>query len=95
MIFNDPYALTDYDYDHSEYEDRLSEIGVPVNSNNDLSADKPRAYLGSIDNVLFVVYVMRYISGTEYHRIISARAAEKDEIIEYETAKLADLGFQL
>ena len=52
--------------------------------------DVPRAFLGEVDNVLFVVYTMRYIEGAEYHRIISARAAEWDERQAYEEAKLAD-----
>lgn len=90
---NDSYALTDYDYGHSEDEDRLTEIGVPVSSESDISNVTPRAFLGSVDNVLFVVYVMRYISGSEYHRIISARTAEKNEIREYEAAKYANLGW--
>ncbi len=39
---------------------------------------------------MYCLLSMRYISGSEFHRIISARAAEKEEIKEYEAAKLAD-----
>ena len=85
-MFNDPYALTDFDYEHSEDEDRHSETGVPVDLHDTLDIPGfegvPRAFLGAVDNVLFVVYTMRYISGSEFHRIISARAAEKEEIEE-------------
>lgn len=94
LVFNDPYALTDYDIEHSEDEERLNETGIPVDWNDTLDIpgfeDVPRAFLGEVDNVLFVVYTMRYIEGSEYHRIISARAAEEDERRAYEEAKLAD-----
>lgn len=95
LVFNDPYALEDYDYSHSEDEDRSDRIGVPVDLNDTMDIPGfegvPRAFLGAVDNVLFVVYTMRFIAGSEYHRIISARAAEKEEIEEYEAAKLADM----
>ena len=94
LVFNDPYALTDFDYDHSDGEDRHSETGVPVDLHDTLDVPGfegvPRAFLGAVDDVLFVVYTMRFIAGSEFHRIISARAAEKEEIEEYEAAKLAD-----
>ena len=94
LVFNDPYALTDYDYSHSDDEDRENAIGVPVDLTDTMDIPGfegvPRAFLGAVDDVLFVVYTMRFISGSEYHRIISARAAEKEEIEEYEAAKLAD-----
>ena len=97
LVFNDPYALTDFDYDHSNDEIRHSETGMPIDLNDTLDLPGlegiPRAFLGAVDNVLFVVYTMRYISGAEYHRIISARAAEKDEIAEYEAAKRADMAW--
>lgn len=94
LVFNDPYALTDFDYDHSDDEVRHIETGIPVDPHDMLSIPGfegiPRAFLGAVENVLLVVYTMRYIEGSEYHRIISARAAEEDEIKEYEAAKLAD-----
>lgn len=87
LVFNDPYALTDYDSDHSDDEDRDTEIGVPVDPNDVIHVpgfdDMPRAILGQIDNVIFVVYTMRLIRNAEYYRIISARAAEKDEADAY------------
>lgn len=94
LVFNDPYALTDYDYEHSEDEDRDHAIGVPVDLTDTLDIPGfegvPRAFLGAVDDVLFVVYTMRFLAGSEYHRIISARTAEKEEIKEYEAAKFAD-----
>lgn len=94
LVFNDPYALTDYDFGHSDDEDCDTAIGVPVDLTDTLDVPGfegiPRAFLGAVDDVLLVVYTMRFIAGSEYHRIISARAAEKDEIEEYEAAKLAD-----
>lgn len=95
LVFNDPYAISDYDDFHSEYEDRNTEIGTPVDPEDVIHIpgfdDIPRAVLGEIDNVLFVVYTVRLIKNAEYYRIISARAAEKDEIEAYrEYRKLAD-----
>ena len=94
LVFNDPYALIDYEYRHSDDEDRDTAVGVPVDYADTSTIPGfegvPRAFLGAVDDVLFVVYTMRFIAGSEYHRIISARAAEKDEIREYEAAKLAD-----
>lgn len=95
LVFNDPYAISDYDDWHSENEDRNTEIGTPVDPDDVLHVpgfdDIPRAVLGEIDNVLFVVYTMRLIKNAEYYRIISARAAEKEEIQAYQDfRKLAE-----
>lgn len=95
LVFNDPYAISDYDDFHSEYEDRNTEVGTPVDPEDVIHIpgfdDIPRAVLGEIDNVIFVVYTVRLIKNAEYYRIISARAAEKDEIEAYrEYRKLAD-----
>ena len=43
----------------------------------------PRALMGEIDNLLFIVYTTRFMKNDEYYRIISARAAVKKEIDAY------------
>lgn len=95
LVFNDPYALSDYDSWHSDSEDRNTEIGTPVDPEDVIHIpgfdDVPRAVLGEIDNVIFVVYTVRLIKDAEYYRIISARAAEKEEVQAYkEVRKLAE-----
>lgn len=91
LVFNDPFAITELDSDDSDDEDRYNETGVPVDSDDILSVpgfeEIPRAYLGEVDNILFVVYTMRYIKGSEFIRMISARPAVEDEITLYKEAK--------
>lgn len=43
----------------------------------------PRALMGEIDHVLFIVFTTRFMKHEEYYRIISARAAVKNEIEAY------------
>ena len=79
LVFNDPYALTDFDYDHSNDEIRHSETGMPIDLNDTLDLPGlegiPMAFLGAVDNVLFVVYTER----RNRVRLISARPANKKE----------------
>ena len=87
LVFNDPYAMEEEDKKERYYERRDKITGIPVDEDD--SSDIPgfegipRALLGEIDNVLFVVYTTRFMRQEEYFRIISARAALKPEIDAY------------
>lgn len=77
MVFNDNDCLFDTDYEHSIEEERLSIIGRPTDA-------EPRAIIGEVDGVLFVVFTERIFDGKDYIRIISAREADADEKRAYE-----------
>ena len=47
----------------------------------------------SMKTILFVVYTIRGSKGTDYRRIISARAADKDERELYESLKYEELNY--
>ena len=67
-VFRDPLALTTYDDEHSETEERWVTLG--------------RAQNGPY---LVVVHTVAQVSEAEIHiRIISARAADRQEIQDYE-----------
>lgn len=69
-VFRDPLALTTYDDEHSEHEERWVTLG--------------RAQNGPY---LVVVHTVAQVSEAEVHiRIISARAADRQEIQDYERA---------
>lgn len=53
----------------------------------------PRAIIGEVNNVLFVVYTVRARKGIDYRRIISARPADKDERELYESLKYENFDF--
>ena len=97
QVFNDDYCLIDEDYAHSEGEDRESITGQPVDPDDYLEVpgigNIPRAIIGEVDNVLFVVYTIRSRKGIDYRRIISARVADDDERELYESLKYDELGF--
>ena len=97
LVFNDDYCLIDEDYEHSEDEDRESITGQPVDPDDVLDipgiGSIPRAIIGEVNNVLFVVYTIRGSKGTDYRRIISARAADKDERELYESLKYEELNY--
>ena len=86
-MFNDPYALEEPDKKHSDLEARDRRTGIPVDEDETLDIPGfegvPRALMGEIDNVLFIVYTTRFMKKDEYDRIISARAAVKKEIDAY------------
>ena len=69
------------------YERRDTRTGIPVDEEDTLDIPGfegvPRALMGEIDNVLFVVYTTRFMKQEEYYRIISARVAVKPEIDAY------------
>lgn len=96
-MFNDDYCLMDEDYEHSEGEDRESITGQPVDPEDVLEipgiGSIPRAIIGEVNNVLFVVYTVRTRKGIDYRRIISARPADKDEKELYELLKYESFNY--
>ena len=72
---------------HSDFEDRNRKTGIPVDEGDTLDVPGfegiPRALIGEIENVLFVVFTTRFMRNDEYYRIISARVAVKKEIEAY------------
>lgn len=97
LVFNDDYCLIDEDYEHSEGEDRESIVGQAVDMDDVLDVPGfgsiPRAIIGEVNNVLFVVYTVRARKGIDYRRIISARPADKDERELYESLKYENFDF--
>ena len=97
LVFNDDYCLIDEDYEHSEGEDRESITGQPVDPEDVLEipgiGSIPRAIIGEVNNVLFVVYTVRARKGIDYRRIISARPADKDEKELYESLKYESFNY--
>lgn len=87
LVFNDPYALEEPDKKHSGLEARDRRTGMPIDEEDTLDIPGfegvPRALMGEIDNVLFIVFTTRFMKNDEYYRIISARAALKKEIDAY------------
>lgn len=69
-VFRDPLALTTFDDEHSEDEERWVTLGRTENG-----------------QYLVVIHAFAQVSETEIHiRIISARAADRQEIRDYEQA---------
>lgn len=69
-VFRDPLALTTYDDEHSETEERWVTLGRTENG-----------------RYLVVVHTFAQVSEAEIHiRLISARAADRQEIRDYEQA---------
>lgn len=69
-VFRDPLALTIYDAEHSENEERWITLGQTANN-----------------HYLVVIHTYETISATEVRiRIISARKADHQEILDYENA---------
>lgn len=67
-VLRDPLALTVYDEEHSETEERWVTLGLAENG-----------------QYLVVVHTWQEVSPTEFVvRIISARAAEREEIRDYQ-----------
>ena len=69
-VFRDPLALTIFDEDHSDDEERWITLGRAQNG-----------------QTLVVVHASESINTTELHiRIISARKADRQELLDYEQA---------
>ena len=87
LVFNDPFALEEEDNRNAYMEARDTQIGIPVDENDTSDTPGfegvPKALMGEINNVLFVVFTSRLMEQEEYFRIISARAAVKKEIDAY------------
>ena len=93
MVFNDEAGIFRRDKKHSIEEQRMYGIGVPT-----AESVEENAYIGEVNNVLYVVYTDRAVTFDEededdlspdllYHRIISARAATRKEKKLYEDRK--------
>ena len=86
MVFNDEACINEPDPVHSIEEDRFFGIGIPTSA-----TEKEEAFIGEVDDVLYVVYTERALDDTEddliYQRIISARVATRKEKKLYEDRK--------
>ena len=86
MVFNDEACINEPDPVHSIEKDRFFGIGIPTSA-----TEKEEAFIGEVDDVLYVVYTERALDDTEddliYQRIISARVATRKEKKLYEDRK--------
>lgn len=86
MVFNDEACINEPDPTHSIEEDRFFGIGIPTSR-----SVNEEAYIGEVDNVLYVVYTERTLDDQDedviYQRIISARFATKKEKKLYDNRK--------
>ena len=92
-VFNDEFRLED-DNRIIDGEKREQVIGEPMNetdSNHPIQTSnaKPRAVIGEVEGILFVVFVLRAGDLGSETRIISARAANKKEAAAYLKTKYA------
>lgn len=88
LVFNDEYCIFNPDPLHSDGEERESVIGYPIMDKNSFDG----TVIGSIDDLLFVVFTERISSnGEDYYRIISARFATKKEEDRYMKNRLNSL----
>ena len=86
-VFNDEFKLED-ENSLVRREARNQVIGEPMEPIDekhpiDTHHSKPRAVIGEVEGVLFVVYVIGTGEFGKETRIISARAADKDEVRAY------------
>ena len=81
LIFNDDARIEIFDEENSIDEDRIDAIGYPmkVAESLDASGNPMRLTLGTVGEMLFVVYTERIVDEKEVTRIISARLATKYE----------------
>lgn len=81
LIFNDDARIEIFDEENSIDEDRIDAIGYPmkVGESLDASGNPMRLTLGTVGEMLFVVYTERIVDEKEVTRIISARLATKYE----------------
>lgn len=81
LIFNDNARIEIYDEENSIEEDRIDAIGYPmkVAESVDIAGNPIHMTLGTVGEMLFVVYTERIIDEKEVTRIISARLATKYE----------------
>ena len=81
MIFNDDSRIEIFDEENSTDEDRMDAIGYPMKVAEivDTDGNPMRMTLGTVGEMLFVVYTERIVGEKEMTRIISARLATKYE----------------
>ena len=86
-VFNDDDRLEDDNQivDMDQREQVIGEPEGPVLEDHpiDTKHSKPRAIIGEVEGVLFVVFTMAEGPDWSATRIISARAADKDEVKTY------------
>ena len=86
-VFNDEFKLED-ENSVVRGESRRQAVGEPTEPTDpkhpiDTRHSKPRAVIGEVEGVLFVVYVLGTGEFGKETRIISARAADQDEVAAY------------
>ena len=86
-VFNDEFKLEDENLAARD-EDRRQAVGEPKEPTDpkhpiDTQRSRPRAVIGEVEGVLFVVYVLGTGDFGKETRIISARAADRDEVSAY------------
>ena len=81
LIFNDDARIEIFDEENSIDEDRMDAIGYPMKVAEiaDTEGNPMRMTLGTVGEMLFVVYTERIVDEKEVTRIISARLATKYE----------------
>ena len=88
MVFNDDDCLYERDDVHMDGEERLFALGQPTGETMKAGIGcVPATFIGSVNNVLYVVYTERAQQGIDYLRIISARRATPLERKVYEENK--------
>ena len=93
-VFNDEFRLED-DNRFVDGEQREQTIGEPMDETDsnhpiDTAHSKPKAIIGEIEGILFVVFVQKSGELGRQIRLISARAANKKEAEAYLRSKYAD-----
>ncbi|SEA27045.1 Uncharacterized conserved protein, DUF497 family [Oribacterium sp. KHPX15] len=93
-VFNDEFRLEDDNryVDGELREQVIGEPSSPIDDNHpiDTTKTRPRAVIGEVEGILFVVFVQQVGDFGEETRIISARTANKSEAKTYLMMKYAD-----
>ena len=86
-VFNDEDRLEDENtvVDGDERQQAIGEPKPPVIADHpiDTKHARPKAVIGEIEGILFIVFTYSEAMNGEATRIISARAADKDEVAAY------------
>lgn len=93
-VFNDEFRLED-DNQYKDGEQREQTIGEPTEPIDPghpivTTSSKPKAVIGEVEGILFVVFVQREGNLGSETRIISARAANKKEARAYLSTKYSE-----
>ncbi|MBR5344970.1 MAG: BrnT family toxin [Clostridia bacterium] len=93
-VFNDDFRLEDDNrfVDGELREQAIGEPAPPTDPAHPIRTDHatPRAVIGEVEGILFVVYVLQSDEAGDVTRIISARAANKREAKAYLSVRYAD-----